>query len=645
MSGLESRGYPSSFRKRPRALLRGSLLLAIATVGTAVATSRLAGVDGHASTVHAASPAGTTSTAVLLAPLAVAQVAEKPAAKPDGAADGDNPFPRRITAPELDRRRRVDQHGRTARTEGLARQVRAARLLDLLLHQLHAHPAGVEEARSTPIPNELVVIGVHSAKFENEQDSKNITEAVLRYEIEHPVVNDARARDLGPLSASTAGRRVLLIDPEGNVGFGRQRRDQVRPTLDAMLQAGIALLSQEGAARRDAAALRPGGRPAPRPRRCVFPARCWPTKPGGRLFIADSNHNRIVVARLDGTLVDDDRLGRRSARPTAILPSATFNHPQGMALARRHAVRGRHREPPAAQSRPASQEQVTTIAGTGQQGARLAGHRRAKRSAVAARCPSRFVGKPRKTALEQPLGPVRSTATICTSPWPARIRSGRCRSTSPRSASSPATAAKTSSTARCCPRSRIEAGFASFAQPSGLATDGKWLYVADSEGSSIRAVPFDADKRGAHRHRHGAAAGTRPAVHVRRRRRRGHERPLAASAGRRLSRRTRCTSPTPTTTRSRSSIRARRPATRIAGTGKPGRDDSPAAFDEPAGLSAAGGKLYVADTNNHLIRTIDLAQQQSRGDVRDQGTRAAKDRETGRTGRGYARFTSFVSNW
>ena len=40
-------------------------------------------------------------------------------------------------------------------------------------------------------PNELVVIGVHSAKFETEQDSDNITEAVLRYEIEHPVVNDA----------------------------------------------------------------------------------------------------------------------------------------------------------------------------------------------------------------------------------------------------------------------------------------------------------------------------------------------------------------------------------------------------------------------------------------------------------------------
>src|SRR6185436_1030734 len=39
-------------------------------------------------------------------------------------------------------------------------------------------------------PNELVVIGVHSAKFTNERDTDNIRQAILRYEIEHPVVND-----------------------------------------------------------------------------------------------------------------------------------------------------------------------------------------------------------------------------------------------------------------------------------------------------------------------------------------------------------------------------------------------------------------------------------------------------------------------
>ena len=41
------------------------------------------------------------------------------------------------------------------------------------------------------------------------------------------------------------------------------------------------------------------------------------------------------------------------------------------------------------------------------------------------------------------------------------------------------------------PRQPYQQGYASFAQPSGLASDGTWLYVADSEGSSIRAVPLD----------------------------------------------------------------------------------------------------------------------------------------------------------
>lgn len=37
---------------------------------------------------------------------------------------------------------------------------------------------------------ELVVIGVHSAKFTTEQETENIRQAILRYEIKHPVIND-----------------------------------------------------------------------------------------------------------------------------------------------------------------------------------------------------------------------------------------------------------------------------------------------------------------------------------------------------------------------------------------------------------------------------------------------------------------------
>src|SRR4029077_20778754 len=45
----------------------------------------------------------------------------------------------------------------------------------------------------------------------------------------------------------------------------------------------------------------------------------------------------------------------------------------------------------------------------------------------------------------------------------------------------------------------------------------------------------------------------------------------------------------------------------LFGTGKPGQSDVAAtSFYEPGGLSFANGKLYVADTNNHAVRIIDL---------------------------------------
>jgi hypothetical protein len=50
----------------------------------------------------------------------------------------------------------------------------------------------------------------------------------------------------------------------------------------------------------------------------------------------------------------------------------------------------------------------------------------------------------------------------------------------------------------------------------------------------------------------------------------------------------------------------------IAGSGAAGSTDAAAGgqatFNEPAGISAAGGKLYIADTNNHVIRVMELVE-------------------------------------
>jgi sugar lactone lactonase YvrE len=153
---------------------------------------------------------------------------------------------------------------------------------------------------------------------------------------------------------------------------------------------------------------------------------------------------------------------------------------------------------------------------------------------------------------------------------------------------------------RLLPRIPYQRGSSSFAQPSGLAGDKNWLYVADSEGSAIRAVPFDPSKEvetivgtqgslftfgdvdgGAGDARLQHALGI---VY--------HEGVLYVADT--YNNKIKVIDPKARTSRT------------LVGTGKPGKTDSPAAFDEPAGISYAAGKLYVADTNNHLIRTVDL---------------------------------------
>ena len=66
------------------------------------------------------------------------------------------------------------------------------------------------------------------------------------------------------------------------------------------------------------------------------------------------------------------------------------------------------------------------------------------------------------------------------------------------------------------------------------------------------------------------------------------------------------TSPTHTTTRSRSASPGTARSTRSSVRTKPGDSDDPPHFYEPGGVSATEDRLYVADTNNNKIRTVDL---------------------------------------
>src|SRR5207244_3715407 len=82
-------------------------------------------------------------------------------------------------------------------------------------------------------PNQLVVIGVHTAKFENERDTESIRKAVLRYEITHPVVNDAAMRIWRTYEVQS-WPTLYLIDPEGYI-VGRGSGEGLYEALDAAI--------------------------------------------------------------------------------------------------------------------------------------------------------------------------------------------------------------------------------------------------------------------------------------------------------------------------------------------------------------------------------------------------------------------------
>src|SRR5207249_7327388 len=93
-------------------------------------------------------------------------------------------------------------------------------------------------------PNELVVIGVHSAKFANEKETENIRRIVLRYEIEHPVVNDADFAIWNAYAVNAWPTRYL-IDPAGYI-IGRLSGEGRYEVIDKAISDTIAEFRKRG---------------------------------------------------------------------------------------------------------------------------------------------------------------------------------------------------------------------------------------------------------------------------------------------------------------------------------------------------------------------------------------------------------------
>src|SRR5688572_12275575 len=150
-------------------------------------------------------------------------------------------------------------------------------------------------------PNQLVVIGVHSAKFENEKDSENIRRIILRYELEHPVYNDAEFK-VWQSYGIRAWPTQILIDPGGYV-LGSVSGEGNYELIDQVVGRLVSEFRKRGELNEEPLKLsleraKVGDLPL------AFPGKILADQKSDRLFIADSNHNRIVITKLDGTLID-----------------------------------------------------------------------------------------------------------------------------------------------------------------------------------------------------------------------------------------------------------------------------------------------------------------------------------------------------
>jgi hypothetical protein len=173
---------------------------------------------------------------------------------------------------------------------------------------------------------ELVVIGVHAAKFAAEMVSENLRAAVQRLEVHHPFINDGE-HQVWEQYAVRAWPTLMLVDPRGRV-FAKHEGEFPLEPMRVALAGIIAQYDTEGLLDRRPLTLDPlppgGGA-------LRFPGKVLADTASDRLFISDSGHNRILVADLAGqvtAVIGDGEPGFRDG-PAA---QARFDHPQGLAF-------------------------------------------------------------------------------------------------------------------------------------------------------------------------------------------------------------------------------------------------------------------------------------------------------------------------
>lgn len=426
-------------------------------------------------------------------------------------------------------------------------------------------------------PDEVVVIAVHWAKFPSERESEAVREASIRYGRQHPIVNDDQEL-LRRAYGINAWPTVVAIDPLGRVLgpiAGEGVYERLAPAIGVMADEyghnGLIDPTPLGELLEIEPAL---------PTVLSFPGKVLADEAGDRLFIADTGRHRVLVATLDGELVDVIGSGAEG-RDDGAFDEASFRRPQGMALSPDGSILYiADRENHLIRTADLRFRTVRTIAGTGE--------------------PVTFfrAGRAAQTAIA--------------SPWDLHLEgdvlyiagAGRHQLWLMHLGTGVIDVFAGTGAEGLDDGPRLDA---TLSQPSGLAAGYGVLYFTDPEASAVRQVSLGLDGQldtlvGKHLFVWGDEVGSfddtllQHAIGI-------EFVPGAQGAGLLY---------VADTYNHRIKVLDLDTQTSsvLVGDGTPGLQDGlggDALLAEPSGLSATSDTLYVADTNNHRIRTLDLA--------------------------------------
>ncbi|KAG6646760.1 hypothetical protein CIPAW_07G030400 [Carya illinoinensis] len=455
-------------------------------------------------------------------------------------------------------------------------------------------PSKLDWLNSAPLQfRRFTVVGVHSAKFDNEKDLEAIRNAVLRYGITHPVVNDGDMymwRELGVSSWPT----FAIVGPNGQLiaqlsGEGR------RKDLNDLVEAALLFYGTKKSLDNTPIPIRLEKDNDPRlfTSPLKFPGKLAIDALNNRLFISDSNHNRIVVTDFDGNYIVQIGATGEEGLHDGNFDDATFNRPQGLAYnAKKNLLYVADTENHALRVIDFANETVRTLAGNGSKGSDYRGGEKGT---------NQVLNSPWDVCFE----PVNERVYIAMAGqhqiWEHNVLDGVTRAFSGDGYERNLNGSSPTST--------------SFAQPSGvsLSPDLTVIYIADSESSSIRALDL---KTGGSKllvggdptfsdnlFRFGDHDGMGSEVLL--------QHPLGILCAK--------DGQIYVADSYNHKIKKLDPASKrvntLAGMGKAGFKDGTALtaqLSEPSGIvEVENGRLFIADTNNSVIRYLDLNKEEA----------------------------------